>query len=157
MDSGASISYMKASIARKFQTQAQTANGTAVTLLDAMILLIQIGEYPLLHLLHVSDDNECPALMLLGTDFIRTFHKIPLERDHYERTAFACFLGAFEYIRMPMGLKCALATIQRIMDNFKKNLRAQVFIYIDDLIITSRCQTITSPTSTKCLEKLKPT
>ncbi|VDO95325.1 unnamed protein product [Heligmosomoides polygyrus] len=38
---------------------------------------------------------------------------------------------------MPMGLKGAPATFQRIMDNFKEHLRAQVFIYIDDLIITS--------------------
>ncbi|VDO45600.1 unnamed protein product, partial [Heligmosomoides polygyrus] len=38
---------------------------------------------------------------------------------------------------MPMGLKGAPATFQRVMDDFKKQLRAQVFIYIDDLIITS--------------------
>lgn len=36
-----------------------------------------------------------------------------------------------------MGLKGAPATFQRIMDDFKKHLRARVFIYIDDLIITS--------------------
>ncbi|KHJ86189.1 integrase core domain protein [Oesophagostomum dentatum] len=70
-------------------------------------------------------------------DFQQGFHQIPLEEAHCERTAFACFLGAFEYIRMPMGLKGAPATFQRIMDNFKKYLRAKVFIYIDDLIITS--------------------
>lgn len=60
-----------------------------------------------------------------------------MEDSHCERTAFACFLGSFEYIRMPMGLKGAPATFQRIMDDFRKRLRAQVFIYIDDLIITS--------------------
>ncbi|CAJ0601537.1 unnamed protein product [Cylicocyclus nassatus] len=38
---------------------------------------------------------------------------------------------------MPMGLKGAPATFQRIMDDFKKYIRARVFIYIDDLIITS--------------------
>ncbi|KHJ89073.1 integrase core domain protein, partial [Oesophagostomum dentatum] len=70
-------------------------------------------------------------------DFQQGFHQIPLEETHCERTAFACFLGAFEYIRMPMGLKGAPATFQRIMDDFKKHIRARVFIYIDDLIITS--------------------
>ncbi|CAJ0603560.1 unnamed protein product [Cylicocyclus nassatus] len=38
---------------------------------------------------------------------------------------------------MPMGLKGAPATFQRIMNDFKKHLRARVFIYIDDLIVTS--------------------
>ncbi|KHJ88973.1 hypothetical protein OESDEN_11220 [Oesophagostomum dentatum] len=38
---------------------------------------------------------------------------------------------------MLMGLKGAQATFQRIMDDFKKYLGARVFIYIDDLIITS--------------------
>ncbi|EYC34079.1 hypothetical protein Y032_0001g233 [Ancylostoma ceylanicum] len=78
--------------------------------------------------------NKC---LYSSLDFQQGFHQIPLEKTHCERTAFACFLGAFEYIRMPMGLKGAPATFQRIMDNFKKHLRARVFIYIDDLIITS--------------------
>ncbi|CAJ0596627.1 unnamed protein product [Cylicocyclus nassatus] len=78
--------------------------------------------------------NNC---LYSSLDFQQGFHQIPLEETHCERTAFACFLGAFEYIRMPMGLKGAPATFQRIMDEFKKHLRARVFIYIDDLIITS--------------------
>ncbi|KIH62676.1 integrase core domain protein [Ancylostoma duodenale] len=78
--------------------------------------------------------NQC---LYSSLDFQQGFHQIPLEEDHCERTAFACFLGAFEYVRMPMGLKGAPATFQRIMDDFKKYIRARVFIYIDDLIITS--------------------
>ncbi|KIH64095.1 hypothetical protein ANCDUO_05601 [Ancylostoma duodenale] len=38
---------------------------------------------------------------------------------------------------MPMGLKGNPATFQRIMDDFTKYIRVRVFIYIDDLIITS--------------------
>uniref|UniRef100_A0A183GK43 Reverse transcriptase domain-containing protein n=1 Tax=Heligmosomoides polygyrus TaxID=6339 RepID=A0A183GK43_HELPZ len=78
--------------------------------------------------------NKC---IYSSLDFQQGFHQIPLEETHCERTAFACFLGSFEYIRMPMGLKGAPATFQRIMDDFKKYLKAQVFIYIDDLIVTS--------------------
>ncbi|KHJ89406.1 integrase core domain protein [Oesophagostomum dentatum] len=78
--------------------------------------------------------NQC---LYTSLDFQQGFHQIPLEESHCERTAFACFLGAFEYVRMPMGLKGAPATFQRIMEDFKKYLRARVFIYIDDLIITS--------------------
>ncbi|VDO99012.1 unnamed protein product [Heligmosomoides polygyrus] len=78
--------------------------------------------------------NKC---LYSSLDFQQGFHQIPVEESHCERTAFACFLGSFEYFRMPMGLKGAPATFQRIMDDLKKRLRAQVFIYIDDLIITS--------------------
>ncbi|KHJ88923.1 hypothetical protein OESDEN_11272 [Oesophagostomum dentatum] len=38
---------------------------------------------------------------------------------------------------MPMRLKGAPAIFQRIVDDFKKYIRARVFIYIDDLIIAS--------------------
>ncbi|VDP49783.1 unnamed protein product [Heligmosomoides polygyrus] len=78
--------------------------------------------------------NQC---LYNSLDFQQGFRQIPLEESHCERTAFACFLGAFEYIRMPMGLKGASATFQRIMEDFKKHLRERVFIYIDHLIITS--------------------
>ncbi|VDP21981.1 unnamed protein product [Heligmosomoides polygyrus] len=78
--------------------------------------------------------NQC---LYTSLDFQQGFHQIPLEDSHCKRTAFACFLGAFEYIRMPMGLKGAPVTFQRIMNDCKKHLRARVFIYIDNFIITS--------------------
>ncbi|KIH66017.1 reverse transcriptase [Ancylostoma duodenale] len=78
--------------------------------------------------------NQC---LYSSLDFQQGFHQIPLEEEHCEQTAFACFVGVFEYIMMPMGLKGAPATFQRIMDDFKKYLRARVFVYIDDPIITS--------------------
>ncbi|EYC28693.1 hypothetical protein Y032_0007g3362 [Ancylostoma ceylanicum] len=71
--------------------------------------------------------NQC---LYSSLEFQQGFHQIPLQEDHCERIASACFLGTFEYIRMPMELKGAQATFQRIMDDFKKYLQAKVFIYI---------------------------
>uniref|UniRef100_A0A1I7XQE0 Reverse transcriptase domain-containing protein n=1 Tax=Heterorhabditis bacteriophora TaxID=37862 RepID=A0A1I7XQE0_HETBA len=70
-------------------------------------------------------------------DFQAEFHQIPVESSHYERTPFACFLGAYEYVAMPMGLMGAPGTFQRIMNELAKGSRARVFIYTDDLVIKS--------------------
>lgn len=70
-------------------------------------------------------------------DFSQGFHQIPMEEAHCERTAFSCHLGSFEYIMMPMGLRNSPRTFQSVMDRFKKNLRAQIFAYLDDIIVPS--------------------
>lgn len=70
-------------------------------------------------------------------DFHSGFHQIPMEPAHCQRTAFACFLGTFEYLRMPMGLRGSPGTFQRAMDGIVAEFRAKVFVYIDDLIVTS--------------------
>uniref|UniRef100_A0A8R1I4Q2 RNA-directed DNA polymerase n=2 Tax=Caenorhabditis japonica TaxID=281687 RepID=A0A8R1I4Q2_CAEJA len=71
-------------------------------------------------------------------DFQSGFHQILMEPEHSPRTAFACFLGAFEYLRMPMGLKGSPGTFQRCMNLLIKEVKARIFIYIDDVIITSK-------------------
>ncbi|EGT56837.1 hypothetical protein CAEBREN_06252 [Caenorhabditis brenneri] len=70
-------------------------------------------------------------------DFQQGFHQIPVEPAHCARTAFACHLGTFEYLRMPMGLKGSPGTFQRVMNDLIKDMKARVFVYIDDMIITS--------------------
>ncbi|VDL78229.1 unnamed protein product [Nippostrongylus brasiliensis] len=59
-------------------TQSQAANGSAASLLGSITLPIQIGQYQLTHKLHVSSDNECPAPLLLGTNFIRSLNLLGL-------------------------------------------------------------------------------
>lgn len=71
-------------------------------------------------------------------DFQAGFHQILVEPEHSPRTAFACFLGAFEYLRMPMGLRESPGTFQRCMNELIKDVQARIFVYIDDLIITSK-------------------
>ncbi|KIH62578.1 hypothetical protein ANCDUO_07138 [Ancylostoma duodenale] len=66
-------------------------------------------------------DNQC-LYTYTSLDSQQGFYQIPLEESHCGRTAFACFLGAFEYVRMPMGLEGGPAISQRIMDDMKKYL-----------------------------------
>ncbi|EGT47349.1 hypothetical protein CAEBREN_15307 [Caenorhabditis brenneri] len=80
----------------------------------------------------------CAGKTLYTTlDFQQGFHQIPVEPLHCQRTAFACHLGAFEYVRMPMGLKGSPGTFQRVMNNLIKEMRARIFVYIDDMVLTS--------------------
>ncbi|EGT34582.1 hypothetical protein CAEBREN_30225, partial [Caenorhabditis brenneri] len=80
----------------------------------------------------------CAGKALYTTlDFQSGFHQIPVESSHCARTAFACHLGAFEYLRMPMGMRGSPGTFQRVMNNIIKDFKARVFVYIDDIVLTS--------------------
>ncbi|KAH7702023.1 pol polyprotein, partial [Aphelenchoides avenae] len=70
-------------------------------------------------------------------DFQSGFHQIPVEPEHVERTAFATFLGLFEFLRMPFGLCSAPATFQRVMESMRRELTAAFFIYLDDVVLAS--------------------
>ncbi|VDM84375.1 unnamed protein product, partial [Strongylus vulgaris] len=87
IDSGASISYMKLSTLQSLGplppetfehdfTVARAANGTEVQLLATVTPLLRIGKYFMKHPFQVSPDEQCPAPVLLGSDFIRRLNEI---------------------------------------------------------------------------------
>ena len=57
-------------------------------------------------------------------------------KDIY-KTAIVTPFGLFEFLSMPFGLKNAAQTFQRLMDWIFKGL-PYVFIYLDDILVTSR-------------------
>jgi hypothetical protein len=65
------------------------------------------------------------------------FHQLDVAPEHIERTAFATFLGLFEYIRMPFGLCGGPSSFQRMMEIVRKELSAAFFVYLDDVILAS--------------------
>jgi len=44
------------------------------------------------------------------------YWKVAIALEGWEKTAFVCHEGAYEYERMPFGLTNALATFQRALD-----------------------------------------
>ena len=70
-------------------------------------------------------------------DFASGFHQIPVFEKHKERTAFSCFLGLFQFVKMPFGLCGAPLTYQRVMNDLKRYISASFLIYIDDVILAS--------------------
>nr|CAD2207460.1 unnamed protein product [Meloidogyne enterolobii] len=57
--------------------------------------------------------------------------------EHKERTAFSCWMGLFQFIKVPFGLCGAPTTFMRAMNELKKYISASFLIYIDDVILSS--------------------
>ncbi|KAL6723942.1 hypothetical protein Aduo_018887 [Ancylostoma duodenale] len=67
---------------------ATTANGTKIQLPGSTRLPIQIGTHTILHQFHIAADHECPAPLLLGSDFIRSLNEtgLALSMDLHNQT-----------------------------------------------------------------------
>src|SRR3990170_8582169 len=55
-----------------------------------------------------------------------------------DKTSFITPFGAFCYVSMPFGLKCAQATYQRCVQNcFHSQIGRNVHAYVDDIVVKS--------------------
>lgn len=64
------------------------------------------------------------------------FHRIRVQPEDIEETAFKTSYGHFEFLFMPMGLRNTTATLQSLMENILHDcIDILLFIYIDDLHI----------------------
>jgi hypothetical protein len=80
------------------------------------------------------------ARYLSSIDLKSAFWQIPLEKSSREKTAFSVpGCGLYHFRRMPFGLSNAAQTHQRLMDKILgPELEPRVFVYLDDVIVTSR-------------------
>jgi len=64
------------------------------------------------------------------------FLQIPVKLEDRPKTAFSAAYGHYEYKRMPMGLKCAPSTFQRLMSTVLSGMQElKSLVYLDDIII----------------------
>ncbi|XP_011638902.1 uncharacterized protein LOC105428340 [Pogonomyrmex barbatus] len=69
-------------------------------------------------------------------DLASGFHQIPMHEADTPKTAFSTPYGHYHFKRMPFGLKNALATFQRLMDQVLTGLQGvELFIYFNDIVI----------------------
>lgn len=69
-------------------------------------------------------------------DLASGFHQIPMTQKDATKTAFSTLYGHYQFKRMPFGLKNALVTFQRLMDNVLSGLQGnELFVYMDDIVI----------------------
>ena len=67
------------------------------------------------------------------------YYQIAMAPEDQEKTAFVCPHGSFEHKRLPMGLKSAPATFQRLMQTTLDELIfTSVLVYLDDKMIYSK-------------------
>ena len=71
-------------------------------------------------------------------DLANGYYQVKMHPDSIKYTIFISEFGKHEYLAMPMGLKNAGSTFQRIMDKVLENLIEEIcFVYLDDIIIFS--------------------
>ena len=71
-------------------------------------------------------------------DLASGFHQVETHPEDRIKTAFSTPKGHFEYLRMPLDIKNAPATFQRLMDNVITGMHGtEAFIYLDDIILHS--------------------
>ena len=79
----------------------------------------------------------CERLSFL--DAYSGYHQIKMAVKDQEKTAFITPFGAFCYVSMPFGLKCAQATYHLYVQNcLHKQIGCNVHAYVDDIVIKSR-------------------
>lgn len=94
--------------------------------------------YPLPKVTHILDRLR-DARYLSSLDIKSAFWQIPLDPDSKEKTAFTVpGRGLYHFNAMPFGLHNAPATWQRFIDSvLGPELEANVFVYLDDIIVVS--------------------
>lgn len=83
-------------------------------------------------------DKLGKANLFSSIDLFSGFHQIELHPDDIKKTAFSVDHGHYEFLRMPMGLKNAPATFQRVMDHILREFIGKIcVIYLDDILVFS--------------------
>jgi hypothetical protein len=85
----------------------------------------------------IDSTAGCARLSFLDT--YSGYNQIKLKKEDEEKTAFITPYGVFCYQVMPLGLKNAGATYQRMMQNcLGSQIGRNIQVYIDDIVITTR-------------------
>ena len=66
------------------------------------------------------------------------YWQVALDKESRQLTAFICHRGLYEWRRMPMGLRNATATFQRLMKQVLAGLEHFTEVHVDDIIIFSK-------------------
>lgn len=97
---------------------------------------VTIGDSFPLPLITDIVDSLGSAKFFSTLDCAMGYYQIPLNPEDQPKTAFSTHRGHFHYRRMPMGLKGAPATFQRLMNYIMSGIQGvRALIYLDDIIV----------------------
>ncbi|XP_075518298.1 uncharacterized protein LOC142552407 [Primulina tabacum] len=84
-------------------------------------------------------DSTSGFELLSFMDAYKGYNQIPMAREDQDKASFITFGGTFFYVVMPLGLKNAGATYQRLMSQvFQKQIGRNIEVYVDDILIKTR-------------------
>ena len=113
-----------------------------------------VGDYRQLNLQTVRDTYSLPYLNNFSSqlegktifsklDLKNAFFHIPVKECDKKKTTIVTQFGAFQFERMPFGLRNSANSFQRFIDTILRNLKNQdnenvtIFAYVDDVIVAS--------------------
>ncbi|GFV55619.1 retrovirus-related Pol polyprotein from transposon 297 [Trichonephila clavipes] len=77
-----------------------------------------------------------PKPCMSTIDLRSGYHQVKVVAEDQDKTAFTCSFGIYKFTRMPLALRNAPATFQRLIDNFRSGLNNVLALsYLDDIII----------------------
>ncbi|MEG0619308.1 MAG: reverse transcriptase domain-containing protein [Bacilli bacterium] len=96
----------------------------------------EIDHYPLPKITSIQYSiKDCKYFSTI--DLKNGFYQIELEKSSQQLTAFSVYSIKYEFIKMPMGLKNAPRTFQRVISQIMLGLNF-VVVYMDDILIFSK-------------------
>lgn len=109
--------------------------------------------YPLPNMQHFHH-RLSGATLFTKLDLVKAYHFIPVQPSDVEKTAITTPFGAFEYVRMPFGLRNSSGTFQRFIDSLLRDMPFALS-YLDDILIFSKNVESHRTHTTAVLNKLK--
>ena len=100
--------------------------------------ITQCSEYPIPR---VDDcvESLSGSMYFTTLDLAAGYWQVEVKPEDRSKTAFSTAQGHYQFCTMPMGLKGAPATFQRLMDLVLRGLHwSSVLVYLDDIIVFSR-------------------
>jgi hypothetical protein len=86
--------------------------------------------------------GESKAKIFAKIDFTKGYYQAPLSMSSRALTAFICFCGVYQWLRVPMGLKGAPSYFQKEMATLVLGGLIHIILelYIDDILIHGKTE-----------------
>ena len=110
--------------------------------------------YPLPRI-HDLLDNLKGARHFTVLDMKQSYYQFEIAEEDRHKTAFVCCFGLFEYLRMCMGMSRSTSCIQRVLETLFADMKDEVAVFIDDIIVFSEDEDTHAQAVAKVLGRLR--
>ena len=101
--------------------------------------MTKLDRYPL-PALTTFNERLAGCSVFSKIDLRQAFQQVHVDEASQDKTAIITTLGLFKFLRMPYGLKNAAQCFQRNVHQLLSDMPFAHFLYMDDLIVGSKCK-----------------